>query len=60
VIVGSAFEAPAVVTGLDDVTVIGQAVEQRSVILASPNRLGHSPNARLVVTMMEARSRRAC
>jgi hypothetical protein len=26
------------------------------VILASPNTLGHSPKARLVVTMMEARS----
>src|SRR4030081_412035 len=29
VIVVAAFEAPAVVTGLDDVTVVGQAVEQR-------------------------------
>ena len=26
------------------------------VILASPNTLGHSPKARLVVTMMEVRS----
>jgi hypothetical protein len=29
VIVGSAFEAPAVVSGLDDVAVVGQAIEQR-------------------------------
>ena len=29
VIVGSAFEAPAVVAGLDDVAVVGQAIEQR-------------------------------
>jgi hypothetical protein len=29
VIVVAAFEAPTVVTGLDDVTVVGQAVEQR-------------------------------
>ena len=28
-IVGSAFEAPAVVAGLDDVAVVGQAIEQR-------------------------------
>ena len=29
VIVGSALEAPAVVAGLDDVAVVGQAIEQR-------------------------------
>src|SRR5580704_13378000 len=29
VIVGSAFEAPAVIAGLDDVAVVGQAIEQR-------------------------------
>ena len=29
-IVGSAFEAPAVVSGLDDVAVVGQTIEQRS------------------------------
>ena len=29
VIVGSAFEAPAIVAGLDDVAVVGQAIEQR-------------------------------
>ena len=28
-IVGSALEAPAVVAGLDDVAVVGQAIEQR-------------------------------
>ena len=28
-IVGSAFEAPAVIAGLDDVAVVGQAIEQR-------------------------------
>ena len=56
-IVVSAFEPPAIVAGLDDVATMGQAVEQRAVvILASPNTLGHSPKARLVVTMTEARS----
>jgi hypothetical protein len=29
VIVTSAFEAPAVVSGLDDIAVVGQAIEQR-------------------------------
>jgi len=29
VIVGPGLEAPAVVTGLDDVAVVGQAIEQR-------------------------------
>src|SRR6266852_8638747 len=29
VIVGPAFEAPAVIAGLDDVAVVGQAIEQR-------------------------------
>jgi hypothetical protein len=29
VIVSSAFEAPAVVSGFDDVAVVGQAIEQR-------------------------------
>ena len=55
-IIIAAFEAPGVVAGLDDVAVMCQAVEQAVVILASPNTLGHSPNARLVVTMMEVRS----
>jgi hypothetical protein len=55
-VVIAAFESPAVVSGLDDVTVMGQPVEQCGGHLASPNTLGHSPNARLVVTMMEARS----
>jgi hypothetical protein len=53
VIVDAALEPPAVVSGLDDVTVMGQPVEQCG---ASPNTLGQSPNARLVVTMMEERS----
>ena len=35
VIVGSAFEAPAVVAGLDDVAVVGQAIEQRGCHLGS-------------------------
>src|SRR5260370_13360044 len=47
VIVVAAFEAPTVVAGLDNVTVVGQAVEQRGC---------HSPNARSVVTMMDVRS----
>jgi hypothetical protein len=29
VIVGSALEAPAVVSGLDDIAVVGQSIEQR-------------------------------
>jgi hypothetical protein len=30
VIVGPAFEAPAFIAGLDDVAVVGQAIEQRT------------------------------
>src|SRR5260370_42681039 len=50
-IVVAAFESPAVIAGLDDVAVMGQPSSNAAVILASPNTLGHSPNARLVVTM---------
>jgi hypothetical protein len=46
----AAFEAPAVIAGLDDIAMVGQAIEHAVVILASPNTLGHSPKARLVVT----------
>jgi hypothetical protein len=34
VIVVAAFESPAVVAGLDDVAVVGQAIEQRSLMAA--------------------------
>jgi hypothetical protein len=38
VIVVAAFESPAVVAGLDDVAVVGQAIEQRSLMAAfDPN-----------------------
>ena len=40
----------------DDVAVMSETVEQRGVIFGSPNTLGHSPKARLVVTMIEVRS----
>jgi hypothetical protein len=56
VIVVAAFEAPTVVAGFHDVAVESQASSSAVVILASPNTLGHSPNARLVVTTMEVRS----
>jgi hypothetical protein len=56
-VVIAAFKSPAIVASLDDVATMGQAVEQRAVVIfASPNTLGHSPKARLVVTMTEARS----
>jgi hypothetical protein len=32
VIVGSAFEAPAIVSGLDDIAVVGQSIERRKII----------------------------
>ena len=56
VIVSPAFEAPAVVAGLDDVAVVGQAIEQRGRHLGSLKTLGHSPKARFVVTIIEVRS----
>jgi hypothetical protein len=40
VIVVAAFEAPAVVTGLDDVTVVGQPVEQRGRHLGIAKHIG--------------------
>lgn len=55
-IVVSVFEAPTVVTGLHDIAVRGNRSSNAVVILASPNTLGHSPNARFVVTMIEVRS----
>jgi hypothetical protein len=49
------FEAPAVIAGLDDVAVVGQAIEQRG------RHLGITEDARPfseceVVTMIEVRS----
>jgi hypothetical protein len=55
-IVGAALEAPAVVAGPDDVAMVSEAIEQSMVILALLKTLGHSPKARLVVTMIEVRS----
>ena len=52
----SVFEAPAFVTGFDDFAVMCEAVEKRGVILASPNKLRHTPKARFVVTMIEMRT----
>ncbi len=50
-------KSPTVVAGLDDVAVVWVNRSSSAVIiLASPNTLGHSPKARLVVTMTEARS----
>ena len=49
-------ETPAFVAGFDDVAVMREAIEQRGVILASPKTLGHSPKARLVVTITDVRS----
>ena len=49
----TAFESPAVIAGFDDVAVVSQTIEQRGRHLGSPNTLGHLPNARLVVTMIE-------
>ncbi len=43
----------AVRPGLYDLTIVGEPIQQRWVILASPNTFGHSPKARLVVTMTE-------
>jgi hypothetical protein len=56
VIVVAAFDAPAVIAGLYDVAMMGQAVEKRGSHLASPNTLGHSPKARSVVTTMDVGS----
>ena len=55
-IVCSALEAPTVVAGLDDIAVVGEAIEQRGRHLGITEALGHSPNARFVVTMIEVRS----
>ena len=44
------------VAGLDDVAVMREPVEQRGCHFGSPNTLGHSPKARLVVTMTDVRS----
>ena len=51
------FEAPAFVTGFDDLAVMRQAVEERGGYIGiAPKTLGHSPKARLVETIMEVRS----
>jgi len=52
----SVLEAPADVAGLDDVAMMGQAIKQRVVILASMKMEAHSPKSRLVVMMMAVRS----
>jgi len=43
----------AFVAGFDNIAVVGEPVGSAVVILASPNTLGHSPKARLVVTMID-------
>jgi len=48
-ILGSAFEAPAVVTGLDDIAVVVRRSRSAVVIFMSANTLGHSPKAKLAV-----------
>jgi hypothetical protein len=55
-IVVTAFEAPAVIAGLNDIAVMGQRSSRAVVILTSPNTLGHFPNTRLVVTTTDVRS----
>jgi hypothetical protein len=57
VIVGSAFEAPALISSFDDVAVVGQAIEQRGRHLGiTEDARPFSPKARFVVTMIEVRS----
>ena len=53
---GAVFEAPTLVAGFDDVAVVSWASSIAVVIFGSPNTLGHSPKARLVVTTIEVRS----
>ena len=53
---GAVLEAPALVAGLDDLAMVGQAVEQGCGHLGVAEEAGHSPKARLVVTMIEVRS----
>jgi hypothetical protein len=50
-VVAAVFEAPASIARLNDIALIEQVV-----ILASPNTLGHSPNAKMVVTTIDVRS----
>ena len=49
-------ETIAVVAGLDDMAVMGQAVQEPVVIFGSPNTLAHSEKLRLVVIMTLVRS----
>lgn len=43
---GAGFEAPAFVPGLDDLAVVGEAVEQSGGHLGIAEQVGHSPKAR--------------
>jgi hypothetical protein len=49
-------EAPAVVAGLDDVAVMGDAIEQRGRHLGIAEHGRPFPNARFVVMITEVRS----
>ena len=53
---GAVLETPAVIAGLNDIAVVGEFIEERGRHFGSPNTLGHSPKARLVVTTIEVRS----
>ena len=55
-IVGSALEAPTVIAGLDDVAVVGQAIEQRGRHLGVAEHAGPFAEGEVVVTMIEVRS----
>jgi hypothetical protein len=47
------FEPIAVAVHFEDVDVVGQSVEQRTVSRSDPNTPVHSSNGRLLVTMVE-------
>ena len=53
---GAGLEAKDVVSGFQDVTVVGQPIEQRGGHLGIAEHAGHLPKAGLVVTVTEARS----
>ena len=54
---GPILEAPGVVSGLDDLAVVRQTIEERGGHLGvAEDGRPHSPKVRLVVTMIEVRS----
>ncbi len=50
------FEAPAIVSDLDDVAVVGQTIQKRAGHFGIDKHAAIRPEARLVVTMIEVRS----